>query len=153
MSKRFANLMDDYAEYHHNPINKLTHYFGIPMIVFSLVVLLGRVEAMNIDGHSFSAAQLILTALALVYLSLHSALGIAMALIFFAMYAAAPAVGMITAWVLFVGGWVLQFIGHKYEGRNPAFFRNATHLLVGPLWILNDLMLKLRLPAYQPNRA
>ena len=38
---------------------------------------------------------------------------------------------------LFVGAWVLQFIGHYvYEHRSPAFFRNLTHLLVGPLWVL-----------------
>jgi uncharacterized membrane protein YGL010W len=38
---------------------------------------------------------------------------------------------------LFVLGWVLQFVGHYvYEKKSPAFFRNFTHLLVGPLWIL-----------------
>jgi uncharacterized membrane protein YGL010W len=43
--------------------------------------------------------------------------------------------------VLFVLGWIFQFIGHSvYEHRQPAFFRNVIHLLVGPLWILNDLI-------------
>ena len=38
---------------------------------------------------------------------------------------------------LFVFGWVLQFVGHYvYEKRSPAFMKNLTHLLVGPLWIL-----------------
>ena len=38
---------------------------------------------------------------------------------------------------LFILGWVLQFVGHYvYEKKSPAFFRNVTHLLVGPLWIL-----------------
>ena len=38
-------------------------------------------------------------------------------------------------------GWIFQFIGHSvYEKKNPAFFRNFVHLLVGPLWILNDLI-------------
>ncbi|PYQ19595.1 MAG: hypothetical protein DMF81_21345, partial [Acidobacteria bacterium] len=41
------------------------------------------------------------------------------------------------ALVLFVLGWVLQFVGHYvYEKRSPAFFRNLAHLLVGPLWIV-----------------
>ena len=35
----------------------------------------------------------------------------------------------------FVAGWIFQFIGHRYEGRNPAFFKNLVHLLVGPLWL------------------
>ncbi|HEY8130532.1 MAG TPA: Mpo1-like protein, partial [Thermoanaerobaculia bacterium] len=42
---------------------------------------------------------------------------------------------------LFVLGWILQFVGHSvYEKRQPAFLTNALHLLVGPLWILNDVV-------------
>jgi uncharacterized membrane protein YGL010W len=39
------------------------------------------------------------------------------------------------ALALFVGGWVLQFVGHLIEGNQPAFFRNPVYLLVGPLWL------------------
>ncbi|MCP5464827.1 MAG: DUF962 domain-containing protein [Deltaproteobacteria bacterium] len=35
---------------------------------------------------------------------------------------------------LFILGWVLQFIGHAFEGKPPAFFKNPIHLLVGPVW-------------------
>jgi uncharacterized membrane protein YGL010W len=38
---------------------------------------------------------------------------------------------------LFAGGWALQFVGHIFEGRRPAFFKNATHLLVGPIYIMS----------------
>jgi uncharacterized membrane protein YGL010W len=42
---------------------------------------------------------------------------------------------------LFALGWIFQGIGHSvYEKRKPAFVRNFVHLLVGPLWILNDLI-------------
>lgn len=42
---------------------------------------------------------------------------------------------------LFIGGWIVQFIGHGvYEHKSPAFTKNLTHLLVGPMWILNDLV-------------
>lgn len=37
---------------------------------------------------------------------------------------------------LFVVGWILQFIGHAFEGNQPAFFRNPVYLLVGPWWLL-----------------
>jgi uncharacterized membrane protein YGL010W len=36
---------------------------------------------------------------------------------------------------LFVVGWVLQFVGHHYEGRKPAFVDDLVGLLVGPLFI------------------
>ena len=59
----------------------------------------------------------------------------------FAISAASIAVGqhipVVWAVVLFVVGWIFQFIGHYvYEKRAPAFYRNLAHLLVGPLWIL-----------------
>lgn len=40
---------------------------------------------------------------------------------------------------LFVGGWILQFVGHAFEGKPPAFFRNPVYLLVGPVWWLKKL--------------
>ena len=38
--------------------------------------------------------------------------------------------------VLFIVGWIFQFVGHAIEGNQPAFFRNPIYLLIGPLWIL-----------------
>jgi uncharacterized membrane protein YGL010W len=40
------------------------------------------------------------------------------------------------ALVLFVGGWVLQFVGHAIEGNRPAFFQNPIHFFTGPWWLL-----------------
>lgn len=39
------------------------------------------------------------------------------------------------ALTLFIVGWVLQFVGHAFEGNQPAFFHNPLYLLVGPLWL------------------
>jgi uncharacterized membrane protein YGL010W len=38
------------------------------------------------------------------------------------------------ALVLFVSGWILQFIGHAFEGKPPEFFRDWRFLLVGVRW-------------------
>ena len=40
---------------------------------------------------------------------------------------------------LFLGGWVLLFIGHKIEGNNPAFFQGPVYFLVGPLWVAKEI--------------
>ncbi|HEY0003715.1 MAG TPA: DUF962 domain-containing protein [Pyrinomonadaceae bacterium] len=40
------------------------------------------------------------------------------------------------ALLLFVVGWILQFVGHAIEGNQPAFFRNPVYLLVGPWWLV-----------------
>lgn len=38
------------------------------------------------------------------------------------------------ALLLFVAGWILQFIGHYFEGKPPEFFRDSRFLLVGMRW-------------------
>ena len=35
---------------------------------------------------------------------------------------------------LFVIGWVLQFIGHYFEGKPPEFFKDYRFLFVGLRW-------------------
>jgi len=35
---------------------------------------------------------------------------------------------------LFLFGWVLQFIGHAFEGKQPEFFHDWRFLLVGVRW-------------------
>ena len=38
------------------------------------------------------------------------------------------------ALLLFVVGWILQFIGHAFEGKPPEFFKDYRFLFVGLRW-------------------
>ena len=40
---------------------------------------------------------------------------------------------------MFVIGWVIQFVGHHYEGRKPAFVDDVSGLIVGPLFVVAEL--------------
>jgi uncharacterized membrane protein YGL010W len=40
---------------------------------------------------------------------------------------------------LFVFGWILQFVGHAFEGKMPSFFSDPRFLLVGPMWLVRML--------------
>jgi uncharacterized membrane protein YGL010W len=47
-----------------------------------------------------------------------------------------------------VGGrchWIIQFIGHAFEGRKPAFLDDLKSLLVGPLFVVAELAFMLGL--------
>jgi uncharacterized membrane protein YGL010W len=44
------------------------------------------------------------------------------------------------ALLLFVVGWILQFVGHAVEGNQPAFFKNPFYLLVGPWWLVRRVL-------------
>ena len=40
---------------------------------------------------------------------------------------------------LFVGGWILLFLGHRIEGNRPAFFQGVIYFLVGPIWVAREI--------------
>jgi len=40
----------------------------------------------------------------------------------------------IYALALFVIGWILQFVGHAFEGKRPEFFHDWRFLFVGVRW-------------------
>lgn len=62
--------------------------------------------------------------------------GIPMIVASIAMLIAAIWVRSLWPWALalFVVGWVLQFIGHAFEGKPPEFLRDWRFLFVGLRW-------------------
>src|SRR5581483_9646914 len=46
----------------------------------------------------------------------------------------ATIVGLPLAATLFTVGWGFQFLGHRFEGNDPAFFSDPRSLLVGAVW-------------------
>ena len=42
---------------------------------------------------------------------------------------------------MFTAGWAFQFVGHYgFEKNSPAFFGDPLYLLVGPLWVLIEIL-------------
>ena len=149
MKTRYQRSLDDYARYHQNHKNKITHYLGIPMIVLAVVVLLRAPAPLEFGAVRLDWALLVMVPVSVFYLSLNLVSALGMIAFFALCYVLSPAVGTPAALAVFILGWVLQFVGHHFEGKKPAFFKNAVHLLIGPLWILNDLFCRLHLPAYE----
>jgi len=56
------------------------------------------------------------------------------------------------ALLLFVVGWVFQFVGHAIEGNQPAFFKNPMYLLVGPWWLLRRAAAAIGLAKPSPSK-
>ena len=134
-------LFDDYAAYHQTKGNKLFHRLGIPMIMFSLIGMLTLVKIVDVGTVRFDVAMLLIALSCAYYFVLEWRLGIAMMVVSIVFYFAAAFLPLLWNLAIFVLGWIFQFIGHKvYEHRNPAFFTNFVHLLIGPLWILNDIL-------------
>jgi uncharacterized membrane protein YGL010W len=137
MSPALKSHFSDYAAFHATPGNKACHMIGIPLIVLSGFAMLAQLPLVSVAGFTVTAAEALLLGATLYYLTLDLALGLMMLAVSAALVAAGRQIPFWPALGLFVLGWILQFIGHYvYEKKSPAFFRNVTHLLVGPLWIL-----------------
>ncbi len=134
-------LFADYAAYHRTPGNKVFHRIGIPLIMLTLIGMLTQVTLFDAATIRFDAAMLLIAAATSWYFLVEWRLAVAMLIVSILFYFIG---GIIPFWInvaLFVLGWILQFVGHSvYEKQSPAFFRNFVHLLVGPLWILNDIV-------------
>lgn len=138
---RLDALFADYATYHQTTGNKWFHRFGIPLIMISGLGMLARVAIVSVNSFRLDLAVVLIFAASVYYLALDWKLGLAMMGISIIFYIAGAALPMTVNVILFILGWVFQFIGHSvYEKKQPAFVRNLVHLLVGPLWILKGLL-------------
>ncbi len=134
-------LFADYAAYHQTAGNKFFHRVGIPMIMFSLIGMLTQVPLLDVATVKIDLAMILIAAATAYYFVIEWRLAIAMVAVSIAFYFLGATLPLWINATLFVLGWIFQFIGHKvYEHKNPAFFRNFVHLLIGPLWILNDVV-------------
>ncbi len=145
-------LFADYASFHQTAGNKLFHRAGIPMIMLSLIGMLTQVTLLDVATVRLDAATLLIAAAAAYYFVIEWRLALAMIAISVAFYFIGAVIPFWINVALFVLGWILQFIGHRmYEHKNPAFFRNFVHLLIGPLWILNDIVPVVKAKAAGPG--
>ena len=142
--KSFNEQLFTYKQQHTNKINQLTHYVGIPAIVFWVLMLLSWISIDIATQWQIAFAWIFLFC-ALVYyflLSIRLAMVATLIMIPFTALAQWIARPSPTHWsfhlflFLFIGGWILQFVGHFFEKQRPAFFLGVSQLLIGPLFIL-----------------
>lgn len=135
-----------YAAYHRDKRNILTHFVGIPLIVLAVVILLSRPAFMYLGGVAVTPALILAVISALFYLSQDFWLGLCLS----AFLAGCLAIGQATipydwtTWLvrgvsLFVIGWALQFIGHYFEQRKPAFVDDLMGLMIGPMFVAAEI--------------
>ena len=147
-----TELLSQYAEYHRDRRNIATHLVGVPMIVFGVGVLLAR-PVLMLGGLALTPAWLVFAVTAVWYLTRGSlVVGLAVSLVVGVLVALAHSVayGSIANWLAwglgsFVIGWVIQFVGHYYEGRKPAFVDDLAGLLIGPMFVTAEIVFALGL--------
>ena len=143
--KTLIDQLATYAAYHRDPKNIATHFIGVPIIVLSVFILLSRFSV-DVAGIAVTPALIVFIVSSLFYLKLSLTYGLAMFIIHGALLLTAGHFATLStgAWLgagvgVFVVGWIIQFIGHYYEGRKPAFVDDLIGLAIGPLFVVAEL--------------
>jgi uncharacterized membrane protein YGL010W len=141
ISPKLQHKIEQYASFHRNRWNQWIHFLGVPAITLSILSFASALEF----GQAWSLTSgfvrldggVALWALVTTWLTLlDRKVGFLFSIAALALYILARAIPMPVAVALFVGGWVVQLIGHhQFEKNKPAFLQNLEQLLVGPVWM------------------
>ncbi len=142
MGTPLIDQLANYAAYHRDRRNLATHVVGVPMIVVAVTVLLARPAG----PLGLSPAVLAALSATAFYVRLDRRYAAVMAAFLAASVAFAAWTATLTTglWLstgigLFVVGWFIQFVGHAYESRKPAFMDDVVGFLIGPLFMLAEV--------------
>jgi len=129
-----TELFREYGAYHADSRNRVCHAIGIPLIVLGVMGMLHLVRLGPVD------LAMVASVAVLIYYATIDVRGAALSVVAFAaLYLA----GMYLNWqwglAAFVVGWVFQLVGHTFEGSKPKFLENLVYLLIGPLYIFEEM--------------
>ncbi|TWX52847.1 DUF962 domain-containing protein [Colwellia hornerae] len=152
--KSVVEQLSTYKSVHLNRKNINSHFIGVPMIIWSIALLLASVsfeiDALFINNYlgveqvNFTLAAILSVTVLFYYLLLSVPLAL-FAFILFGplMWSVHEVVNMehhiIIAISVFVIGWIIQFIGHYYEKAKPAFLDDINQLFIGPLFVIAEI--------------
>jgi uncharacterized membrane protein YGL010W len=146
--KTLDQQMAVYAAYHRDRRNRLTHFIGVPAIVFAVLIPMNWVPI----GDGVTLAHVFLGAVLAYYFLLDVPLAAATAAVTCVLFYAARLVagtGFVSGWIwfgaFFVVGWIFQLVGHAFEGRKPALADNLFQIFIAPIFLMAELFFALGL--------
>jgi uncharacterized membrane protein YGL010W len=145
MHEWFREQMAMYTAYHRDLRNCATHFVGVPLIVFSLLVTMSLVPVGSIGGLTITLATILLSLLLVFYCATVPLMGLVSVVVFTPLLWYAQSLSLeelsfvwTVAGACFVGGWVLQLIGHLFEGRKPALTDNLLQIFMAPGFLVAE---------------
>jgi len=144
--KTLAQQMAVYSAYHRDPRNRLTHFVGVPAIIFAVLIPMGWLR-FSVAEFEISLAMVFVVVVLVYYFLLDAVLAVALtvviALVLWSTEAIATkltiAQGAVIFVAVFIGGWMFQLIGHLFEGRRPALVDNFWQIFVAPVFLMAEL--------------
>lgn len=143
--KSLVDHLSQYAAYHRDHNQRDADKVASDIARVAVAVLLSRPE-WTVGGLWVSPAVLLALFSAWFYLRLELALGVLMTVLMglsvwagHGLAAQSTLVWLSSGIGMFLVGWVIQFVGHYYEGKKPAFVDDVSGLIVGPLFVVAEL--------------
>ena len=153
-----------YNTYHTHPVNKVIHFFCIPVLIFTTINFFSCFKIVGTKRSGFHNKQVINLS-SLLYnfyttfyflkfkMSVSLTMFVYLSLIYFYAYyfrimnnTYLNKNDKLSVWQeknikLFLGAWILQFLGHFIEGNRPALMDNVSQtFLYAPVFSLNHLL-------------
>ena len=146
--KSLATQLAEYRHQHTTATNKLCHYIGIPAILLGLLLLLNWVWVSFAGHFNITFSWLFVIAILVYYYFIDVKLAVVMTVVliilnlicYWIAYPKPTTANLILFLILFIGGWVLQFIGHSFEKAKPAFLNNIAQVLIAPLFVCAEFI-------------
>ena len=154
--RKIEQLFTEYAESHQNQTNKLIHWICVPLIFWSILGFISLIPAPHFCFQYFGcisiASVVAILAVTIFYFRLSWRIGLIMIFIMLLMEHFVYFINIKfeqQSWIFFLGvfvlSWIGQFYGHKIEGKKPSFLKDVQFLLIGPIWLLQFILKKLKL--------
>jgi uncharacterized membrane protein YGL010W len=146
MNQVLVDQMAMYTAYHRDRRNKATHFVGVPAIILGILVPMAWAR-LEVGGTEVSLALAFVLVMVCIYVWMDRAIAFATAAAVLPMLVLAEWIaglgyqtGGIVAAALFVAGWIVQLIGHAYEGRKPALVDNLLQIFIAPIFLAAEVL-------------
>jgi uncharacterized membrane protein YGL010W len=139
--------LESYGAYHRDPRNKLTHFLGVPLVTFSLFLILSWFRFVATPGLPISAATIFFLVVFTYYLRLDWQVALLQAPVNVALLwvadraALLPFAQSVSVFLAsFVAGSAIQLLGHAFEGKRPALADNILQIFNAPLFLTVEVL-------------
>ena len=145
--KTLHEQLHSYSAYHHDWRNKITHFVGVPLVTFSIFVPLGWLRFVHEPELPITGATVFYFGVLIYYLALDWKLALLQAPVTLGILWLADQVSLLPFptsveifVATFVGGWIIQLLGHVFEGKRPALADNILQVFNAPLFLTAEVL-------------
>ena len=148
--KSLADHVHEYSAYHQDGWNKLTHFVGVPLVTYAILHFLAWFRWGYAPELPLTGATLFYVTVFIYFLRLDWQITLLQAPFTITLLVLADRVALwpwpqsLTVFLAtFIGGWIIQLVGHVFEGKRPALADNILQLFNAPVFLTTEVVVLL----------